>query len=355
MPPVTSSAIAPRSISVSSLTKGRTSYTLLNSMSIDRPRPRHRTRSPRHGPEQAGVRRCHTLRRCLRAGMAGRRDRRSLGWPDAHVARRISSGGSASERDRHRLRRLVSDCEPRRRRRDLATGSFGPAQPRLDRSRRGSAPAGEFRHDRRTGSNLDFGQHATGPAPAGLACGCRRRVRRRSSTQPERASSRTACATPTKFDRIQPGSGCMSWKRLDDGCGAFPFEPQATLGAAETVFSMGDGFFPDGFAFDEEGGLWVTSLVSNRLVRLHHDRIGDRSRGCESRLRRSGRAGIRIAHDGGGTPRPDSRDAAAATHQRGIWRAGSADRLSGFAPRLLLVPLSHDCQRRNPAALVTSA
>jgi sugar lactone lactonase YvrE len=35
----------------------------------------------------------------------------------------------------------------------------------------------------------------------------------------------------------------------------------------------GEGFFPDGFAFDEEGGLWVTSLVSNRLLRFHDDRL----------------------------------------------------------------------------------
>ena len=48
---------------------------------------------------------------------------------------------------------------------------------------------------------------------------------------------------------------------------------RGSLGAAETVFAMDGGFFPDGFAFDEEGGLWVTSLVSNRLVRFHRDRI----------------------------------------------------------------------------------
>ena len=135
----------------------------------------------------------------------------------------------------------------------------------------------------------------------------------------------------------------------------FPIRAQGTLGAAETVFSMDRGFFPDGFAFDEEGGLWVTSLVSNRLVRLHRRPDGDRSRGCEYRLRRPRRARIRIALDGGGTPRQDSRDVAATTHQRGIWRAGSADRLSGVAPRLLLVPLSRECHRRNHAALVTAA
>jgi sugar lactone lactonase YvrE len=54
----------------------------------------------------------------------------------------------------------------------------------------------------------------------------------------------------------------------------FPIGARATLGTAETVFSVaGQGFFPDGFAFDEDGGLWVTSLVSNRLVRFHQDRI----------------------------------------------------------------------------------
>ena len=54
----------------------------------------------------------------------------------------------------------------------------------------------------------------------------------------------------------------------------FPIRAGATLGTAETVFSItGNGFFPDGFAFDQDGGLWVTSLVSNRLVRFHHDRM----------------------------------------------------------------------------------
>ena len=44
--------------------------------------------------------------------------------------------------------------------------------------------------------------------------------------------------------------------------------PDATLGPAETVVQFGYGFFPDGFAFDVEEGLWVTSLVSNLVVRV---------------------------------------------------------------------------------------
>ena len=53
----------------------------------------------------------------------------------------------------------------------------------------------------------------------------------------------------------------------------FPIGPGASLGSPETVLSPSHGFFPDGFTFDEEGGLWVTSLVSNRLVRFHRDRL----------------------------------------------------------------------------------
>ena len=53
----------------------------------------------------------------------------------------------------------------------------------------------------------------------------------------------------------------------------FPIRSGGMLAARETVFAMGEGFFPDGFAFDEAGGLWVTSLVSNRLLRFHGDRV----------------------------------------------------------------------------------
>lgn len=43
------------------------------------------------------------------------------------------------------------------------------------------------------------------------------------------------------------------------------------LGTREPVIAFGHGCFPDGFAFDEAGGLWVTSLVSNRVLHVHAD------------------------------------------------------------------------------------
>ncbi len=51
----------------------------------------------------------------------------------------------------------------------------------------------------------------------------------------------------------------------------FPVRADGELGTRETVITLGDGCFPDGFAFDETGGIWITSLVSNRLLRLRPD------------------------------------------------------------------------------------
>lgn len=41
----------------------------------------------------------------------------------------------------------------------------------------------------------------------------------------------------------------------------------------ETVWQFGHGCFPDGLAFDQEGGLWITSIVSNRLYRFHNNQM----------------------------------------------------------------------------------
>jgi len=43
---------------------------------------------------------------------------------------------------------------------------------------------------------------------------------------------------------------------------------EGRLGRSETVIQFGYGIFPDGFEFDLEGGIWITSLVSNRVVRF---------------------------------------------------------------------------------------
>lgn len=51
----------------------------------------------------------------------------------------------------------------------------------------------------------------------------------------------------------------------------FTVAADGTLGTRETVVSFGPGTFPDGLAFDEEGCVWVVSIVSNRLIRVAPD------------------------------------------------------------------------------------
>lgn len=43
------------------------------------------------------------------------------------------------------------------------------------------------------------------------------------------------------------------------------------LGPRETFTELGPGDFPDGLDFDEAGGLWIASIVSNRLIRIDPD------------------------------------------------------------------------------------
>lgn len=51
----------------------------------------------------------------------------------------------------------------------------------------------------------------------------------------------------------------------------FVLHADGSLGAKEVVTDFGAGTFPDGLAFDEEGHVWVVSIVSNRLIRVAPD------------------------------------------------------------------------------------
>lgn len=46
----------------------------------------------------------------------------------------------------------------------------------------------------------------------------------------------------------------------------------ASLSEREVVVEFGDGTFPDGLALDAEGGLWITSIVSNRVIHITAER-----------------------------------------------------------------------------------
>jgi hypothetical protein len=47
--------------------------------------------------------------------------------------------------------------------------------------------------------------------------------------------------------------------------------PDGSLGSRETVAMFGTGTYPDGLTFDAEGGIWITSIVSNRVIRITPD------------------------------------------------------------------------------------
>jgi SMP-30/Gluconolactonase/LRE-like region len=51
----------------------------------------------------------------------------------------------------------------------------------------------------------------------------------------------------------------------------FPLSRDGDLGERETIATFGPGVFPDGLDFDAEGGIWITSIFSNRLIRVAPD------------------------------------------------------------------------------------
>jgi sugar lactone lactonase YvrE len=48
-------------------------------------------------------------------------------------------------------------------------------------------------------------------------------------------------------------------------------DAKGELGPKEVVTRYGHGTFPDGLAIDEAGGLWITSVVSNRVIHVAPD------------------------------------------------------------------------------------
>jgi len=51
----------------------------------------------------------------------------------------------------------------------------------------------------------------------------------------------------------------------------FDVAGDGSLSNKTTVAEFGPGTFPDGLTFDAEGGIWITSIVSNRVIRVAPD------------------------------------------------------------------------------------
>jgi sugar lactone lactonase YvrE len=75
--------------------------------------------------------------------------------------------------------------------------------------------------------------------------------------------------------RVDPTS---SWLYVNETFGRrlsrFPLHDTSGLirtGTKEVVHEFNDGDFPDGLAFDAEGGVWVACAISNRVIRIGLD------------------------------------------------------------------------------------
>jgi sugar lactone lactonase YvrE len=53
----------------------------------------------------------------------------------------------------------------------------------------------------------------------------------------------------------------------------FRIDADGDLSHPEPAIQLGHGDFPDGFAFDRAGRIWITSLISNRLLRFSHGSV----------------------------------------------------------------------------------
>ena len=85
------------------------------------------------------------------------------------------------------------------------------------------------------------------------------------------ASSPTASPSPTRRASIRAAACSTWWRRRGAGSRAFASARPAICPAARPSRRFGHGTFADGIAFDAEGHLWVTSIVSNRLFRIAPD------------------------------------------------------------------------------------
>ncbi|MDX1401850.1 MAG: SMP-30/gluconolactonase/LRE family protein [Kiloniellales bacterium] len=55
----------------------------------------------------------------------------------------------------------------------------------------------------------------------------------------------------------------------------YEVSPGSELTNRQTIAEFGPGTFPDGLTFDAEGGIWITSIVSNRVIRVLEDGTQD--------------------------------------------------------------------------------
>jgi sugar lactone lactonase YvrE len=71
---------------------------------------------------------------------------------------------------------------------------------------------------------------------------------------------------------VDPGGNWLYANETIARCTSrFPIRADGSLGPREVFSQYGAGTWPDGLAFDAEGGVWIVSVVSNRVIRTALD------------------------------------------------------------------------------------
>ena len=178
----------------------------------------------------------------------------------------------------------------------------GTRDARRGRRRRHAPAAHQLRAGRRAAAAVDHGEHAARAARARLPSRRRRRLRRARRRPRGAHRRRRARLHQRSGDRSLRAATCTSTRRSPAAPRASRSAPDGALGPRETFAEYGEGTYPDGLAFDEEGFLWVVShrqqpraCVSRRTARST-TWIEDADaahvawvRGCVPRGERSGR------------------------------------------------------------------
>ena len=125
----------------------------------------------------------------------------------------------------------------------------------------------ELRHGGPPAANVDLGEHAASGRGSrrgsqdiadGFVVGRRSKRRpgcRRGPALYERSAARPERDVAVRRRDVRAASDPLSGSA-----------PTGDLSAPEPVVTFGRGTFPDGFAFDRDGRIWITSLISNRLL-----------------------------------------------------------------------------------------
>ena len=196
------------------------------------------------------------------------------GTPGAVRRRAPRDATAATQRHRAASRRLLPARRPGRRRRRrvraVARRRSGARSCRASTASTCRRPTSSL--EDASGRRLDHGEHPARAARRRATAPTSPTASSSSSTRAAPASLPTAWATPTRRWSRRTAAGSTSTRPSAGALSRFRLGPDGDARRrARPSPPSAHGTFPDGLAFDAEGGVWITSIVSNRVIRVAPD------------------------------------------------------------------------------------